>query len=195
MLPMSAFETFVTNYGYWALFIGTFLEGESVLIIGGLVAHLGYLQLPYVMLTAFIGSFLGDQSAYYLGYFKGSAFLSRYPKWQGRVDWIQKLIERYHTIIILGFRFIYGIRILTPFVLGAFRDVGKIRFSVLNACGAVLWSVIISAGGYFFGYALEALVKDVKRYELHAIVFIIAVALIVAIVHKLKFKKIDRNTK
>ncbi|OGW54076.1 MAG: hypothetical protein A2Y81_02175 [Nitrospirae bacterium RBG_13_43_8] len=50
-------ENLIKTYGYWAMLIGTFLEGETILIIGGFVAYLGYLKLSLVMLIAFIGSF------------------------------------------------------------------------------------------------------------------------------------------
>ena len=61
MLSTATLEYLILTYGYAALLIGTFFEGETILIIGGLTAHLGYLQLPLVMVIAFIGSFSGDQ--------------------------------------------------------------------------------------------------------------------------------------
>jgi membrane protein DedA with SNARE-associated domain len=55
------FETIIAQYGYFAIIIGTFLEGETILVIGGFLAHIGLLSLPLVILSAFIGSFSGDQ--------------------------------------------------------------------------------------------------------------------------------------
>jgi len=54
-------------HGYWVLFIGTFLEGEAILIMAGFLAFQGYLNVGGVILTAFAGSFLGDQFYFYLG--------------------------------------------------------------------------------------------------------------------------------
>ncbi|HYB20914.1 MAG TPA: hypothetical protein VEH09_08285 [Thermodesulfobacteriota bacterium] len=42
MIPERLFDT----YGYWAILVGTFFEGETVLILGGFVASQGYLNLP-----------------------------------------------------------------------------------------------------------------------------------------------------
>lgn len=47
------------EYGYYAVFLGTFLEGETVLVMAGFAAHSGYLQLPWVIAVA--GGTLGDQ--------------------------------------------------------------------------------------------------------------------------------------
>ena len=39
----------VQDYGYTAIAIGTFLEGEAILLSGGFAAHRGYLSLPIVI--------------------------------------------------------------------------------------------------------------------------------------------------
>jgi membrane protein DedA with SNARE-associated domain len=189
MISFSWFESIIRDYGYWALLIGTFLEGETILIIAGLSAHLGLLQLPYVMLIAFIGSFAGDQLYYFIGYFKGRELLQKHLKWKRRVVRVNKHIERYHNFVMLGFRFVYGMRITTPFVIGMSKNIKTTRFFILNAIGAIIWSVSVSAGGYFFGYALEGFIKDVKHYERLAIIIVIIIGFFLLIVHGYKAKK------
>jgi membrane protein DedA with SNARE-associated domain len=51
----------IENYEYAAILIGTFLEGETILVLAGLAAHQGYLVLTWVILAAFLGSLGGDQ--------------------------------------------------------------------------------------------------------------------------------------
>ncbi len=179
-------EYFIRSYGYWALFAGTLLEGETILVIGGLIARLGFLDLPMVMLVAFLGSFTGDQFYFYLGRFKGQELLSRHSKWQKRVGRIHKHIERYHDLIMVGFRFIYGMRIITPFVFGMCRNIKASRFTTLNTLGAVIWSIVIASGGYFFGYAVEGFIKDVKQYELYAILAVAGIGAVLWIYHQVK---------
>jgi len=74
---------------------------------------------------------------------------------------------------MVGFRFVYGLRILTPVVLGMNKGVKTLRFFVFNAIGAMIWSVVISSAGYFFGYAIENLIRTVKHYEI-IVLFVIA---------------------
>ena len=107
MIPL---ETLLKTYGYWAIFIGTFAEGETILILGGFAAHRGYLALPWVILAAFIGSLCGDQLFFYLGRAHSQWFLARRPLWKERVYKAQRLLERFQTPVILGFRFLYGTR-------------------------------------------------------------------------------------
>ncbi|HXX80407.1 MAG TPA: DedA family protein [Thermodesulfovibrionales bacterium] len=189
MLSTATLEYLIRTYGYAALLIGTFFEGETILIIGGLTAHLGYLQLPLVMVVAFIGSFSGDQVFFFIGRMRGKELIARHPRWCARIEKIHVIIERYHDLIMLGFRFVYGIRILTPIVIGIDHRINARRFIVLNAIGAAIWAVLVSAGGYLFGAALEVVMKDIKRYEMEVFLGILLVAGILWTVHYLREKK------
>ncbi len=76
------FPKLLSEYGYIAVFIGTFLEGESSLLAAGFFAHQRYMQLPIVVLIAFLGSFSGQLSWFLLGRYQGAKLLLRYPKLQ-----------------------------------------------------------------------------------------------------------------
>ena len=158
-------ETIIQTYGYFAVFLGTFIEGETFLMLGGFIAHRGYLSLWGVIAAAVAGSLLGDQLYFYIGRRYGKTILEKRPKWKRGAERISRLLERHHTTLILGFRFLYGLRTLTPIVIGMSR-VGRRRFAVLNAAGAIAWSVLVGLGGYLFGHALEAIIGHVERYEL-----------------------------
>ena len=103
------------------------------------------------------------------------------------------LMARYHDLIMIGFRFVYGIRILTPIVLGMNKDVKTVRFFVLNATGAMIWSVVISSAGYFFGYALEKLVRAVKHYEIIVLFTILGIGIAIWAVRRFRSKMCDKG--
>ena len=79
-------ESLITQYGYPILFIGTFLEGETVLVLGGVAAHLGYLSLDGVIACGFSGTLFGDQLYFFLGRRHGQSLLQRRPTWQKRAE-------------------------------------------------------------------------------------------------------------
>ena len=143
-------EHMIDSYGYLALVVGTFLEGETVLVLGGLAAKLGYLKLPWVIASAFLGTLMGDQLFFFLGRRKGQAFLLKRPKWHSRAEKVHRMLERHPIPIIIGFRFLYGFRTVTPFVLGMSR-VPITQFVLLNIVGAAAWAAIIGGLGYVFG--------------------------------------------
>lgn len=157
-------EHLIRTYGYLALVIGTFLEGETVLIIAGFAACCGYLELPWVVLCAFLGSFVGDQTWFFLGHWKGREIVQRRATWRRQADRVRALLDRYQLPVILGFRFLYGLRIITPVVIGS-SAFSPLRFLVLNAIGAAIWAIVGGLAGYFFGQGLQIFFADVKRYE------------------------------
>jgi len=158
------FASFLLSYGYIAVFIGTFLEGETILVMAGFAAHSGYLNLYWVIGIAIIGSFLGDQLFFYLGARFGWRILNRFPTLKPRADRVHVLLDRYHLPLILGVRFMYGLRIVGPLVIGM-SSVNWLRFFVLNLLGAIVWAWLIGGAGYLFGHALELMLADLQHYE------------------------------
>jgi membrane protein DedA with SNARE-associated domain len=156
---------FLEQWGYLALVVGTFVEGETVVVLGGFAAHRGYLSPEGVVAASFLGSFAGDQLFFFLGRRHGTAFIERFPSWRRRAQRAGALIERYNWPLILGFRFLYGLRTVTPFAIGM-SAVPTLRFVLLNAAGALAWATVMTGAGYIFGEAMQALLGNLKRYEL-----------------------------
>jgi len=184
-------EYLISHYGYAALVIGTFLEGESILIVAGFAVHLGYLKLEWVILAAFVGTMAGDQLYFFLGRMKGKAFLQRRPRWQRKVRRVWKLIDRYRTLMILGFRFAYGLRTVTPFAFGL-STIRTSRFLILNIIGGLTWSVAFALIGYFFGAAARAAAVDVRKYEHWIVCGILLAGGVVWIIYFLHERKNER---
>lgn len=181
------------DYGYLALFVGTFLEGETILIIGGFFAYEGYLELPLVILSAFCGSLFGDQLYFFLGRYNGHALLRRFPRFEPQVERFRRLMVRHDTWIILIFRFLYGFRNIAPFAMGV-SHVSTKKFVILNIISAVVWATTLGILGYFFGTAMEAVLDDIKKYELYVLggVFLLAVIIFFT---KYQYRKIKTKKK
>jgi membrane protein DedA with SNARE-associated domain len=171
-------ESAIQTYGYLAILVGTFLEGETILILGGFAAYRGYLELPWVIAAAFTGTVCGDQLFFFLGRWHSQRFLPKRPSWRRRVEKAQRLLERVKTPLMLGFRFLYGLRSVTPFVIGM-SDVRTALFVFLNVLGAAVWALTVGTAGYIFGDALEILLGNIKRYELFAFAAIAVAGLMI----------------
>lgn len=166
----------IEHAGYAVVFVGTLLEGETVLVLGGAAARLGYLHFEWVVGCAFAGSLLGDQIWFWVGRRYGARILARRAAWRARIDRIHAQLERYEVPLLVGFRFVYGIRNLTPFVVGMSR-IGAAKFLLLNALGALLWSVVGALVGYALAQAADVLLGDIKRFELEFLAVIAALGL------------------
>lgn len=175
-------ESLLASYGYPILILGTFLEGETVMVLGGVAAHMGYLSLDWVIICGFCGTFFGDQLYFFLGRRHGNTMLARHPSWQARAGRVFSILERHQVLLILGFRFLYGLRSVTPFAIGMSK-VPYVRFALLNLVGAIIWAVSIGLMGYYFGRAVEAVLGNIKHYEVELMLVIVGVAAAIWLLH------------
>ena len=184
----------VADYGYLAIFVGTLLEGEAILLLGAYAAHRGYLSFPTVVGVAFCGATLGDQVFFFSGRFFGHRLMRRLPSIRARADKINALLLRYHAGLIIGVRFAYGMRIAGPIVIGM-STLSARRFLMFNALGAMIWAPLIAAIGYLFGHALEWLFADLKQYETIGLLSLLLVFVVVSAgVHLARARRLGGST-
>ncbi|WP_313738414.1 DedA family protein [Pseudomonas sp.] len=158
-------QQFLHDFGYFALFLGTFFEGETILVLAGFLAFRGYMDISWVVVVAFFGSYAGDQLWYFMGRRHGRAILARRPRWQAMGDKALDHIRRHPDIWVLSFRFVYGLRTVMPVAIGLSGYPPR-RYLLLNGIGAAVWALALGAAAYHFGAILEGLLGNVKKYEL-----------------------------
>jgi membrane protein DedA with SNARE-associated domain len=180
------------HYGYVAVLVGTVLEGETILILAGFAAHQGYLQLPGVMLAAFVGSLSGDVGWFFLGRRYGQRALARFPRLRAGVERATGLLQRRETMLLLSFRFVYGIRTVTPLAAGL-SSMPAARFLLLNAVGAAAWSVVIAGAGYVLGHGFVSLLDRARVFEEHAFIAIVLAGATWFVVHALLARRKPRG--
>lgn len=174
----------VHQYGYAAILVGAILEAESILILGGFAAHQGYLALAVVATLAALGGFVGGQLYFGVGRRFGTGVTSRFPSVTAKTHRADQWILRYPKLSVIGVRFLYGFQIAGPIAIGM-STMPWMRFTVLNFIGAVLWAILMTGVGFFFGHAAQTMLGDLHLYEGVIAVLVILVALLVYGIGKL----------
>jgi membrane protein DedA with SNARE-associated domain len=184
-------KDYLESYGYLFLFLGTFLEGEAVLILAGFFAFQGKLNIFAVIALAFAGSFLGDQFYFYLGRWKGLWLLRIFPLVARKFRRALRLIEKYGSFVAFISRYTYGFRLLLPIVLGM-TNLSKIKFLYLNLISAFIWSIIFSFAGYIFGKSASLFIEDLERYEPYMVLALICFIGCMWLMHLLHMRWVGR---
>jgi membrane protein DedA with SNARE-associated domain len=174
---------FANHYGpliYLVILVWTFLEGETVVLITGALISGGavHLNVWLLVLSAFLGSFGGDQAWFYIGRTYGTPLLKRWPNMATKVEWAFSLLRRQENLFILTFRFIYGLRNISPFIIGM-TGVSRIKFICLNLLAAAVWANTFAWGGFFLGRVLETYLGESSQAVL-TVLIVIVVALTAA---------------
>ena len=179
---MSTLQSFIEHYGYAAVFIGCFFEGETVLVLAGFAAHMGYMSLPWVASTAAAAGFLGDEFFFNVGRRYGDDVFRRFPILRPGEMRVRRLVARFGAYAAFGVRFLVGLRIAGPIAMGAAR-MPPWKYSPANLFGAITWSAIFSVAGYVFGEAFTTMLHRARHYEeiafaILAVIGVIALSLL-----------------
>jgi membrane protein DedA with SNARE-associated domain len=175
-------EGSIAEYGLYFVFVGAMLEGETAVIVAGFLSHQGLLNPLAVAVAAFLGSWIGDQSLFYIGrHFSGSRIVSKqkqHPLFARALG----MIERNSTAFILGFRFLYGLRTVSAVAVGV-STVPALRYSILNTIAAGVWAPLITGIGYILGVLLHGAVGKLPKIEHRIAAALVVAALSFIIVH------------
>jgi membrane protein DedA with SNARE-associated domain len=168
------FIEFIQKWGYLAVLFGAMIEGESVILTACIMAYLGYLSIAKIVIISFLGTLFADQGLYYVGRLYGQRLINKFPKMQEPAHRAITLLHKWDKWFILSFRFIYGIRIISPVIIGS-SGITPRRFIPLNLIAALVWTAVSCTGGYLLGGVIDAIgFEIVEKY-----VLVISVALLV----------------
>lgn len=129
------------------------------------------------------------QFYFFLGQRYGDRILARFPSWKPRAKKVQALLRKYDTALVLGIRFLYGLRTVGPIVIGM-SHVPLFRLVTLNAIGTAIWAPLIAGGGYLLGNTLELVLADVKRYEEIVLALLAFLGLVAWVVRRRRLSKL-----
>src|SRR5262252_9463198 len=149
----------VLEYGYAAAFAGVLLEGETVLVLSGIAAHRGYLDVSVLFFVGSAAAMLTDNLFFLLGRTFGASLLARFPRLAPSVGRVQALLAQFPRTAVLVMRFLYGTRTVGPALLGA-GSLAWRRFAALDALAAALWCACWLASGYLAGEVVERLLRN-----------------------------------
>ena len=169
-------RTLFERWGYLVVFLGTFLEntmflglfvpGVFVLLLAGLSAHDGLIDLRLALLVAFLGTSLGDTVSYLAGRFGWRRALARAEQlpFMGTV---RGALMRRTGLFVLAYHFLGYTRVVGPVTAGALRIPFR-RWFLLDALGALIWVTVYTLGGYSLGrlgISLDTADENIKRLD------------------------------
>lgn len=178
----------ITQYGYLALFLGCLAEGETFTLLGGVAAHEGLLDYGWVVLVAMAGGILGDTALFFIGRSYGDRLLKRFKKHQTAINKARRLIHKYPTWFVIGVRFMYGLRIVGPIIIGA-SGLKPQRFLVLNVVGAVAWALIFVSLGYLGGRVIGPWLHAIDHHLKQLLWLLLAVAAVWGVRYLLRARR------
>src|SRR6185295_12515959 len=185
-------ELLLHKFGYLAVFVGTFLEGETILVMAGFFAERGYLKLPFVIATACAGAYSGHVFWFWLGRTQGVRLLDRFPRMKKHFGKGIRMFERYGAPAIFITQWLYGLRVTCAVIIGISK-ISTVKFLLYEAVTCAVWAAVIGLAGYYFGRAIESLLGRAEHIEKWGLLLLVVVGLSIWGYHQWKERREGSN--
>jgi membrane protein DedA with SNARE-associated domain len=168
-------------------FVGLIAPGELAVVVGGVLAGRGQMELPVLVAVVWAAAVAGDGCGFVLGRRLGRPFLCRHGARFGatpaRVEQVERFFARHGAKAIAVGRFIGVVRAMGPFTAGA-SGMRPGRFVAADVAGAGLWAATFTGLGYVFAGSVGALVDALHRAQLAAGIALGAAVVVVVLLRR-----------
>lgn len=183
---------FVVVFAETGLAAGFFLPGDSLLVVAGLFAARGDLNVFILLVSLFVAAVVGDAVGYYSGLKMGPRIFSREKSLLFRPSHLQKaqgFYEKYGGKTIIIARFVPIIRTFAPIVAGA-ANMPYRKFVIFNIAGGFLWVFSMILSGYFLGSILKSRFGiNLDEHIEKVVVIVVALSLLPPIIEYIKSRR------
>jgi len=173
------------------LAVGFFLPGDSLLVVSGLFAAAGKLNITLVLLAFFLGSIIGDNTGYWIGRGMGKTLFNRESSWvfkPSRVEKAKHFFEKYGVKTVVLARFVPIVRTFAPLVVGA-AEMPYSKFLFFSIIGGLLWINSMVLAGYFLGGVIErALGIKLEDHVEKVVIVVVILSLLPPLIEYLKHR-------
>lgn len=189
--PWVYFGLWFVVFAETGLAVGFFLPGDSLLVVAGLFAAAGKLQVALVMLAFFLGSVIGDSTGYWTGRVMGKTLFNRESSFifkPSRVEKAKHFFEKYGVKTVVLARFVPIVRTFAPLVVGA-AEMPYRTFLTFSIIGGALWISSMVLAGYFLGGVIErALGIKLEDHIEKVVIVVVFISLLPPMIEFLKHR-------
>lgn len=178
------FGLFFIVFAETGLAVGFFLPGDSLLVVSGLFAAAGKLNIALVLIAFFLGSVIGDSTGYWTGRTMGKTIFNRESSYifkPSRVEKAKKFFDKHGAKTIIMARFVPIVRTFAPIVIGA-TEMPYVKFLTYSVFGGLLWICSMVLAGYFIGGLIETAFGIKLDEHIDKVVIVVVLLSIVPII-------------
>ena len=174
--------TFVHEFGYFGLFIMTFLEstftplpGEVTIVPAGFLVYQGKMHILPVLLSCISGTMAGSYFTYWFAQQFGVRFVKKYGKYfffpPHKLSMVQKYFKEHGSVSVFTARLLPGIRHVIAFPAGI-AEMKLSLFFIYTFLGSTIWTIVLLIVGYQIGNNKEMLVHYIIYIKIGAIILV-----------------------
>jgi membrane protein DedA with SNARE-associated domain len=146
------------------------------------------------VLVSVVASYIGHGAFFLIALHRREVFLKYAQKLiKINMSKLESLMARYGIASIFISQWIYGFRLMSAAVLGLSR-MGKKKYFTFLFISCLIWAVICTYVGYFFGATLKNILGDIKKYEPYIAAGVLIAGFIIWFIRDVKKRRNADNT-
>jgi membrane protein DedA with SNARE-associated domain len=169
MLTLNLIRHFASDNAstvYLLIFLGMIIEGEVVVVIAGIFAHLGSLNIYWIILFIVIGGSIKSALVYGIGRYlqknhSSNKFLCKTEK---RINYfLPNFLNKPFLSIFLSRFLILGMHWFA-LVFAGYKKIKLKTYIKAEASSLVVWSTLMLSIGYFTSFTALSISHDVRKF-------------------------------
>lgn len=173
--------------------IGLLIPGETAIIVGGVVAGQGQIDIVLLIAIAWSAAVAGDLTSFWIGRRLGRQFLVKHgPRFkidEPKIEQVEAFYDKHGGKAVFLGRFVGLVRAVSPFVAGSSGMPLK-RFLPYDVLAAGIMTTGFSLVGFLFWHSLDRVLK-IARQGTFALGTVITV--VVVIVVAVRWLRVEEN--
>jgi len=165
-------EDLIRDWGYIILFLYSFGGGFLALVVAGILAFSGELNIFLVIIVAGAANFVGDQFLFTIARKNKTQAKQMMQKHRRKIAMAHLMMRKYGSWVIFLQKYIYGIKTLIPLAMGLTKYDYK-KFILFNIFATALWAIFIGMASYMMGDLVYTYIEEFKSYGLAFVAFIL----------------------
>ena len=155
--------------GYLASFLGTFLEGEILLLTSVISAKLGYFNFYGGLVAAFFGAFVRDTLQFLLVKKQGKKLIDKKPNLQVKLDKASGWFNKNPTLYLSFYKLMYGFSTIIIMMSGLKDNISYTKFALHSAFAIGIWTAVLGGFGYFCANVMIEQLNFISDHSLEVI--------------------------
>jgi len=161
-------QTLFETCGYIATFLGTFIEGEILLLTSVISAKMGYFNYFGGLVAAFFGAYIKDWIKFLIVKKQGTKLLTKKPDLKTKLDNASSWFEKRPYLYLSFYRLMYGFSTVV-LMLSGLKDISYSRFAIHSAISIALWVTLLGGFGFFCAEAMLENLDFLSNHKLEII--------------------------
>jgi membrane protein DedA with SNARE-associated domain len=156
------------------LFVGALIPGTLVMLLAGISANDGIINIYLAIPIAILGAIIGDTISYSIGRF-GRGRMGPQSRIAGWSEQMREPLMQHSLWLVLSYHFAGYSRLIGPAAAG-FLQMPFLRWALLDYVGVAIWATVFIVAGYILGamgLSLDDSDRTVQVFEIALFVFFI----------------------